>query len=56
MFDLYFSNITDRGLVGSFATLEAARTAGRRYGFEFHIICAGQVVGSWEVFRGWRAA
>lgn len=55
MFDLFFTNIPDRGLVGSFATLEAAKAAGRKFGFEFHVMHNGNVVGGWEVFRGWRA-
>lgn len=54
MFDLFFTNIPDRGLVGSFETLDAAKEAGRKFGFEFTIMHSGRVIGGWEVFRGWR--
>ena len=55
MFDLFFTNISDRGLVGSFETLEAAIAAGRKFGFEFHVQKrGGNVVGGWTVFGGWR--
>ena len=53
MFDLYFSNIPDRGLVGSYSSLVEAREAGRVYGFDFHVMRAGAVVGFYETFRGW---
>jgi hypothetical protein len=56
MFNLYFTNITDRGLVDSFATLAEARAAGNRYGFEYHVMQDGRLVGSLTIFGGWRDA
>lgn len=53
-FDLFFSNIPDRGLVGSYATIDDAKAAGRKHFFEFHVIHQGRLVGHWETFGGWR--
>ena len=37
------------------AERKEAKTAGKKFGFEFHVMHNGNVVGGWEVFRGWRA-
>jgi hypothetical protein len=54
MFDLRFTNIPDRGLVGSFATLQDAVEAGRQAGFEFSVWSEGRLAASWSVFGGLR--
>lgn len=54
MFNVYLVNFPDRGLVGSFESLEAAKAAGMKAGFEFAVMKDGNLVGAWGVFSGWR--
>ena len=53
LFTVFLTNI-GYSLDGSWATLEAAKAAGRKAGFEFTVRCNGGAVGAWSVFGGWR--
>lgn len=55
MFKLYFTNIPDRGLVGEYATLDSAKVAAKRYGFEATVMMGGDVVAAWSPIGGWKS-
>ena len=48
------TRIPDRGLVAECATIDEAKAAGQRTGFEFYVMHKGHIVGSWRTFSGWR--
>lgn len=52
MFELYFTNIPDRGLVSEHRTLTEAAATGRRHGFDFHVMRREYLMCSWTVFGG----
>lgn len=54
MFTVYLINF-GYSLQDRFSTLEAAREAGKKAGFEFTVNHAGSVVGSWSPIGGWRS-
>ena len=54
MFQVYLTNIPDRGMVSEHATMADAITAGKRTGFEFVVIHAGLVKAAWSFFGGLR--
>lgn len=53
VFTVFLTNF-GYSLDGSWSTLEAAKEAGRKAGFEFTVRCNGGAVGAWSVFGGWR--